>query len=104
MRGPAVANAQAALQQGSGGFAEFQYQADCVFEQLVVIVFAELASAFGVGFLFWSFKELLLVLGFALRAPELDYLRDLVLSHQWSVQALHPRRPGGEEEHIATSQ
>src|SRR5713101_6232845 len=72
VRGAAVADAQAALQQGSGRLAEVQHQANRIFEELVVLGLAVgiiAARLSAVAVFFDGLQELLFVLRGALRAP-----------------------------------
>ena len=90
--GASVADAQASLQQGSGGFAEVKHETHGIFVKLVGIVFAAFCSKFALGGLFFSgLEEFLLVLRETLRAPELDDRRDFLFGHEWSMYALHTR-------------
>jgi len=82
VRGAAVSNTQAALQQGSGGLPEIEYQAHRIFEKFVVILLAGVGPPFaGAAFFLRSFEELFLVFGLALRPLELHHLRDFLFRH-----------------------
>ena len=93
MRGPAIADAQAALQQGSGSLAELQYQAHGIFEKLVMLGFFGFAagSAFAALVIFRRFQEFFLVFGGRLLARADD---------EWDDRAraayLEPWGPGLE--------
>src|SRR6476646_4047245 len=99
MCGAAIANAQAALQQGSRSFAELNHQAHGVLIKLIVLAFSIVAGSAirssasnALSFFFWSFKEFLLVLRLRLRAPELHHGMRLFFRRIRRVQPMHPRR------------
>ena len=102
--GAAVADAQAALQQGSRSLAELEHQPHSVFVQLVVAV-----SIFRAGLeiaalvVFGSLEEAFDVFSLALLLPEIDHRRRLFLGDEGSVDALHARGSRRQEEHIAAA-
>src|SRR5580700_3546527 len=98
MRSAAVANAQAPLEQGSGGFAEFDYQANGIVEKRIVVVgrdFSRVVGALGgwLAIFLRRLQEFLLILRLALCLPEFDHGCDFFLGHVGSMQSMHARRP-----------
>ena len=92
MRSPSVANAQTALQQGSGSLAKLHHQPHCILVKRIVIfpVFLTPGSCFASFTLFLRrLQELLFLFRRALRTPELDDRRDLLFCHKGRVQAMH---------------
>src|ERR1700759_4311974 len=104
MRCASVADAQPALQQGSRSLAELEDQPHSVVEELIIVAFRR-SIAFELLALFaWRLQEALHVLGLALRLPEFDHRRGLMLADIGSMQAHQPRSPRRTEEHVATPQ
>src|SRR5690242_1043961 len=104
--GAAIADAQAPLQQGSGGFSELDDQAHGIFEERIVFVapLATFAAGARGGFFLWRFEEVLLILGRSLGAPEFYGSGDLLLRNERRVQALHASGAGGQVEHVAAAE
>ena len=98
MRGAAVADAQATLQQGSRGLAELHHEFHCVtihgifFSVAVAATFAAAAFRSGLAFSLGRFQELLLIFGQTLRLPEFDHRGDFFFRNEWRVQPMDARR------------
>ena len=97
MRGTAIADAQAALQQGSGRFAELHHQLHGIAVHGIVLGFtvgsgfsAALRACF--AFAFGRIEELLLIFRQALHLPEFDDRGDFLFGNKWGMQAVHARR------------
>src|SRR5262249_37547725 len=95
--GAAVANSQAALEEGSGRLAELHNQFHCVTIHRILFAIASLARfsrAAGrpwftlVG---WDFEELLLIFGLALRLPEFNNGRNFFLRDKRCMQSVNAR-------------
>src|SRR5205809_1951067 len=105
---PAVANSQAALQRGSGSAACVANHANRVLVKIIVNVLATLDIAVGRTFrlavlVLRRRQQLLLVFRLGLLAPEVAHGSDFFFRHQRPVNAMKPRRPGRQIQHVASS-
>src|SRR5579862_8202533 len=99
MGGAAVADAQAALDEGSGSLAEFDHKAHGIVVERIVVVGGNFSGVIAIGrtfaIFFRSLQEFFLILRLALRLPEFDNGRDLFLGDIRSMKAVHTRRSRG---------
>src|SRR5262249_23218940 len=92
VRGAAVADTQAALQQRRRGLAELEDELDGVLEELVVLVAFEFACTFRTAaFFLRRGEEGFVVLRLRLLLPKLDAGGDLLLRYERRVHALDAR-------------
>src|SRR5258708_26437189 len=106
--GASVADAQAALQEGSGGFAELDHEANGIVVERIVVFggnFSRIVAVRGhaLAIFFRRLQEFLLILRLPLRPPEFHDGGDFLFGYIRSVQAIDARGAGGPVGRVAAA-